>query len=160
MDVKDYRKAYEAELAAPAAGAETSGAPNTFGAAVAPHEAARLAEIQRVPLARDGFADKIPALIVTLRNGDESTVVRLAALRALRAAMFLGDLFAPFRADFLAALRQLAQQGTDAQLCEGALAVLAAGCAIIAFGVVAYILDDSDLKAFLAWMRGAIRWRS
>ncbi len=125
MDVKDYRKAYEAELAASAAGAKT-GTSNTFGAAAAPHEAAWLAEIQRVPLARDGFGDKIPALIATLGNGDESTVVRLAALRALRAAMFLGDLFAPFRADFLTALRQLAQQGPDPQLCEGALAVLAA----------------------------------
>ena len=122
MDVKDYRKAYEAELAAPRP-AQNSGTSNTFGAAAAPHEAARLAEIQRVPLARDGFGDKIPALIATLRNGNEFTVVRLAALRALRAAMFLGDLSAPFRADFLAALRQLAQQGTDPQLCEGALAV-------------------------------------
>ena len=41
-----------------------------------------------------------------------------------------------------------------------ALAVLAAGCAIIAFGVVAYILDDGDLKAVLAWVRGAVRLRS
>ena len=41
-----------------------------------------------------------------------------------------------------------------------ALAVLAAGCAIIAFGVVAYILDDGDLKAVLAWVRGAVRRRS
>jgi hypothetical protein len=122
MDVKDYRKAYEAELAA----AASRGTSNTFGAAVAPNDAARLTEIQRVPLARDDFGDKIPALIATLRNTAESTVIRLAALRALRAAMFLGDLFAPFRADFLGALRQLAQQGTDPQLCEGALAVLAA----------------------------------
>jgi hypothetical protein len=41
-----------------------------------------------------------------------------------------------------------------------ALAVLAAGCAIIAFGVVAYILDDGDLKAVLTWVRGAVRLRS
>ena len=41
-----------------------------------------------------------------------------------------------------------------------ALAVLAAGCAIIAFGVVAYILDNGDLKAVLAWAWGAIRLRS
>jgi len=41
-----------------------------------------------------------------------------------------------------------------------ALAVLAAGCAIIAFGVVAYILDDGDLKAVLAWVRRAVRRRS
>jgi putative peptidoglycan lipid II flippase len=41
-----------------------------------------------------------------------------------------------------------------------ALAVPAAGCAIIAFGVVAYILDDGDLKAVLTWARGAVRLRS
>ena len=43
------------------------------------------------------------------------------------------------------------------KLVAAALAVLAAGCAIIAFGVVAYILDDGDLKAVLAWVRGAVR---
>jgi putative peptidoglycan lipid II flippase len=40
-----------------------------------------------------------------------------------------------------------------------ALAMLAAGCAIIAFGVVAYILDDGDLKPVLAWIRKAVRLR-
>ena len=37
-----------------------------------------------------------------------------------------------------------------------ALAVPAAGCAIIAFGVVAYLLDDGDLRAVLAWARRAM----
>ncbi len=41
-----------------------------------------------------------------------------------------------------------------------ALAVPAAGGAIIAFGVVAYILDDGDLKTVLARLRRAIRPRS
>ena len=41
-----------------------------------------------------------------------------------------------------------------------ALAILAASGAIIAFGVVAYILDNGDLKAVLAWVRGAVRPRS
>jgi len=41
-----------------------------------------------------------------------------------------------------------------------ALAVPAAGCAIVAFGVVAYLLDDGDLKAVLAWVRRAVRRRS
>ena len=40
-----------------------------------------------------------------------------------------------------------------------AVAVLAAGCAIIAFGVVAYILDNGDLKAVLTLVRGAVRLR-
>jgi putative peptidoglycan lipid II flippase len=34
-----------------------------------------------------------------------------------------------------------------------ALALPAAGCAVIAFGIVAYLLDDGDLKAVLAWGR-------
>ncbi len=37
------------------------------------------------------------------------------------------------------------------------LAVPAAGCSIIAFGVVAYLLDDGDLKAVLAWVRRVLR---
>ena len=41
-----------------------------------------------------------------------------------------------------------------------ALAVPAAGCAIIAFGVVAYFLDDGDLRAVLAWVRRVAKLRS
>jgi hypothetical protein len=41
-----------------------------------------------------------------------------------------------------------------------ALAVPAAGCAILAFGVVAYFLDDGDLKTVLAWVRRVVRRRS
>jgi hypothetical protein len=40
-----------------------------------------------------------------------------------------------------------------------ALAVPAAGCAILAFGVVAYLLDDGDLKSILAWARRVARLR-
>jgi putative peptidoglycan lipid II flippase len=36
------------------------------------------------------------------------------------------------------------------------VAVPAAGCAIIAFGIVAYFLDDGDLRAVLAWLRRAV----
>ena len=36
------------------------------------------------------------------------------------------------------------------------VAVPAAGCAIIAFGVVAYFLDDGDLRVVLAWLRRAV----
>jgi putative peptidoglycan lipid II flippase len=46
------------------------------------------------------------------------------------------------------------------KLVAAALAVPAAGGAIIAFGVVAYILDDGDLKTVLARVRRAIRPRS
>jgi putative peptidoglycan lipid II flippase len=37
-----------------------------------------------------------------------------------------------------------------------AVAVPAAGCAIVAFGVVAYLLDDGDLKTVLAWGRRTV----
>ena len=37
-----------------------------------------------------------------------------------------------------------------------AVAFPAAGCAIIAFGAVAYFLDDGDLKVVLAWLRRAM----
>ena len=47
------------------------------------------------------------------------------------------------------------------KLLAAALAVPAAVLAIIAFGVVAYLLDDGDLKAVLAWVRrGMARLRS
>jgi putative peptidoglycan lipid II flippase len=47
------------------------------------------------------------------------------------------------------------------KLLTAALAVPAAVLAIIAFGVVAYLLDDGDLKAVLAWVRrGMARLRS
>jgi putative peptidoglycan lipid II flippase len=41
-----------------------------------------------------------------------------------------------------------------------ALALPAAGCAIIAFCVVAYLLDDGDLRAVFAWVRRVARPRS
>jgi putative peptidoglycan lipid II flippase len=46
------------------------------------------------------------------------------------------------------------------KLVAAALAVPAAGCAIIAFGVVAYLLDDGDLRAVLAWVRRVIKRQS
>jgi hypothetical protein len=41
-----------------------------------------------------------------------------------------------------------------------ALSIPAVGCAIIAFGVVAYVLDDGDLRAVLAWIRRVVKRRS
>jgi hypothetical protein len=87
---------------------------------------ALLADIQRAASARSEFAENIPALIATLRNDLEQSAVRLAALRSLRTAAFLAELFAPYRADFIDALRQLLRPGVDPQLCKDALAFLAA----------------------------------
>ena len=36
------------------------------------------------------------------------------------------------------------------------VAVPAAGLAIVAYGIVAYFLDDGDLKVVLAWLRQAL----
>jgi putative peptidoglycan lipid II flippase len=49
---------------------------------------------------------------------------------------------------------------THHKLAAFALAVPAAGAAIIAFGVVAYLLDDGDLRAVIAWVRRVARPRS
>ncbi len=46
------------------------------------------------------------------------------------------------------------------KLAAAAFAVPAAACAIVAFGVVAYFLDDGDLKFVLSWVRRVIRRRS
>jgi putative peptidoglycan lipid II flippase len=43
------------------------------------------------------------------------------------------------------------------KLMAAGIAVLAAGCAVITFGVVAYILDDGDLRTALARLRQAAR---
>jgi putative peptidoglycan lipid II flippase len=45
----------------------------------------------------------------------------------------------------------------DHKLLAASVAVLAAGCAVIAFGAVAYILDDGDLRTALASLRQATR---
>jgi hypothetical protein len=111
MDVKDYRKNYEAELAAnAAANNEKIGAPNTF---------------QRMALDSTNLRNNIPALLATLGNAHESTPIRETALNTLRAATFLGEQFAPFRVDFLNTLRQIAQPDTDHQLRADVLEVLA-----------------------------------
>jgi putative peptidoglycan lipid II flippase len=45
------------------------------------------------------------------------------------------------------------------KLMAAGIAVLAAGCAVVVFGVVAYILDDGDLRTALARMRQAVKLR-
>lgn len=112
MDVKDYRKAYEAELSADAPAAPAAPAPSATEA-----------------LGVDDHAElgvKIPALLAALRDRARPLAIRLAALKAISAIRFLGDQFAPYRVDFLETLRQIAQPGDDPQLCARAVAVLAA----------------------------------
>lgn len=102
MDVTRYRKRYEAELAKAAAHGGPAGAP---------------------PEPED-LADRVPGLLSTLRDGEQPPAARMAALRALGALDFLGPPFAPFRAEYKQALREVA---TDPQraLRESALELLA-----------------------------------
>jgi hypothetical protein len=122
MDVKDYRRQYEAELA----NANLESVPATIEAAGVTGEATRLQEIAQAPMQRDRLADNVPRLLAILRNEAEPTAMRAAALRSLRAAAFLGEHFAPFRADFLDTLRRIARPETDAKLREDVLETLAA----------------------------------
>jgi hypothetical protein len=110
MDVNDYRKAYEAELAAHAAAGADRG---------------QAAGAQRGALAQGDLSKKVPQWLATLRDPALPVAARLAALKAISAARFLGGPFAPYRVDFLGALRQIAQPGVDRALCESALAILA-----------------------------------
>jgi hypothetical protein len=103
MDITEYRKRYETQLAKPIA-ADTEG-PGL--------------------LTEEDFDSSIKKLLTTLRNESEPAEARKAALHALKTASFLGPNFAPYRADFLAALRDIAKPRTDAQLLEDALEVLA-----------------------------------
>lgn len=125
IDIADYRKRYEAELAKAAAPK-----PRARAAAAAreadkrPTAAARAKEIAAAPLDTDRLPDQVAELLATLRNREEPPTVRLAALRALAALDFLGPRFAPFRADYKQALRDVATD-PDEELRESALELLA-----------------------------------
>jgi len=111
MDVKDYRKAYETELAAE----PTADGPASLSATAA----------AGIPQDAD-LSQTVPALLAALADASKSIAERIAALKAISALRFLGDQFSPYRVDFLQTLRQLAQPGIDPQLCTRAIAILAA----------------------------------
>ncbi len=109
MDVAEYRKRYEAELAkaAPPSGRRRAG--KRARAADKPAGAAERAKaIATAPLEEEDLAKQVPDLLATLRNREESITVRMAALQALGAFDFLGPRFAPFRADYNQVLREIA----------------------------------------------------
>ena len=126
MEVDRFRKQYQRELAkatASKAGQRAGKATATGGRASA---ASRARAIKTAPVDEDNLADRVQELLATLRDRKEATSVRVAALQALGALDFLGPRFAPFRADYKQALRELA---TDprATLRESALELLAMG---------------------------------
>jgi hypothetical protein len=125
MDIAKYRKRYEAELA-------KASPPKRRARAAAraptgrkrPSAAARAKDIATAPLDENNLEQQVADLLATLRNGEESLTVRIAALDALAALDFLGPRFAPFRADYKQALRDVATDPTP-QLRERALELLA-----------------------------------
>jgi hypothetical protein len=127
MDVKDYRKTYEDQLAAAAAQRnETAAKPTLADAEAGSGVIKGFRDALRTPMTHDDFDDKVRQLLAALQNSALSSQIRLAALQALKALAFLGDKFTPYRAQYLAALRQIARPGVDSELCEKALEVLAA----------------------------------
>jgi hypothetical protein len=127
MDVREYRRRYEAELAAAAAAPEQPVGSAALSAAAATADAAATRHMAQRALLSGGegstLGESVPALLATLRNPREPVAIRDAALQALGAAAFLGERFAPYRVEFLDTLRQLE---TPPELREKALAVLAA----------------------------------
>lgn len=109
MDLPKYRKRYEAELAK-AAPPKTRGrgAKRALKADTPASAAARAKAIATAPLDEEGIAAQAEGLLATLRNREEPLTVRIAALQALGALDFLGPRFAPFRADYKQALRDVA----------------------------------------------------
>jgi hypothetical protein len=103
MEIDEYRKRYEAEVS---------------------KASARAKGIATAPLDRDNLQERVAELLATFRDRKKSLTVRMAALEALGALDFLGPRFAPFRADYKAALREVATDPTP-ELRERALELLA-----------------------------------
>jgi hypothetical protein len=128
MDIEQYRKVYEAELSAAEPRAAAPGARfglelrAPIGAAIGPI----LDAVQAHAHDPNDLAATVTPLLEALRTPTNPPPVRLAALNSLKAARFLGDKFDPYRADFLSALREVAQPDSDPELRESALATLTA----------------------------------
>jgi hypothetical protein len=84
----------------------------------------RVAALAEPPLAASEKEDSLQAVLNVLRNKEEPTQVRLAALQTLQAASFGAPAFESLRGDYIAALREVAQD-TDLELRQRALGILA-----------------------------------
>lgn len=104
MKPRNYRQRLEAEMAEREAAA---GAPGRAAEAPEPYDAGQW-----------------PRLIERLRDASASSEERAAALKALQAATFLGDVFDDCRADYVAALREIVAD-PDLDLRRRALDILA-----------------------------------
>ena len=128
MNVSEYRKLYEAQMA---------GRADLSGGGVIPESRARemvstssvdpemrIKAIQSLPLAPTESGSDIRLLLATLHTSGEPTEVRAAALNALKAASFLGPHFAPFRAEYMQILRDIVTE-VEPRLRNDVLEVLA-----------------------------------
>ncbi len=84
----------------------------------------RVAAMAAAPLATSDNEDNLQAVLGVLRNPQEPTPVRLAALQTIQAASFGSPAFEAVRGDYIAALREVAQD-PDEELRQRALGLLA-----------------------------------
>src|SRR5688500_4097587 len=103
MDVEEYRKRYEAEIAQ--AGNLDKTEPQALAADTGADPEARAAAIESTSIDPKNLGGFVEQLLRTLRDRDEPEIGRLAALHALNAAAFLGPRFAPYRAEYMDTLR-------------------------------------------------------
>jgi hypothetical protein len=84
----------------------------------------RVAAFAEAPLAVCENDENLQAMLNVLRNKDEPVKVRLAALQSLQAASFSVVTFEPCRSDYIATLREVADD-TDLELRHRVLGILA-----------------------------------
>jgi hypothetical protein len=84
----------------------------------------RVQAMAEVPLALCDTDENLQAVLDVLRDRQEASEVRLAALQALQAASFSVIAFEPCRADYIAVLRQVADD-PDPELRQRVLGILA-----------------------------------
>lgn len=84
----------------------------------------RVAAMYESPLASSDKEENLQPVLEVLRNKEEPVPVRLAALQTIQAASFGSIAFESMRGDYIAALREVAQD-TDSELRQRALGILA-----------------------------------
>jgi len=86
----------------------------------------RVAALADSPLAACENDQDLEAVLNVLRNKDESIKMRLGALESLQAASFSADAFGPYRGDYFATLRKIADD-PDPELRQRVLGILMRG---------------------------------
>ncbi len=126
MNVKRYRRRYEAEIKKAADSYRSSSAEDTerLLAEKSADAEARVNAIATTDLDAENIDRLIGQYLRTLRDGGESVAVRSAAFNALKVAEFLGPRFEAHRADYLQALREVATDRSQ-KLRQNALEMLA-----------------------------------